>query len=180
MWAAIYFLFVAEGNVIPNDEAMTSFILHQSNPPCRDVDTNKELKPCTLSSLEDYRELRYGDPNCPAAHGQTGCKDGSYNITCMPLSLQVEYLCACAEVKGDINAGIAWNDTWEEISGDELSFKRSLCDSQAGWCMDGMFKMNLTYLIKMYAPLDTQITASSSLDATVGKETYLCFRMWVA
>ena len=180
MWAAIYFLFVAEGNVIPNDEAMTSFILHQSNPPCRDVDTNKELKPCTLSSLEDYRELRYGDTNCPAAHGQTGCKDGSYNMTCMPLSLQVEYLCACAEVKGDINAGIAWNDTWEEISGDELSFKRSLCDSQAGWCMDGMFKMNLTYLIKMYAPLDTQITASSSLDATVGKERVRLYHIYVS
>ena len=161
MWAVIYFLFVAKGNVIPDDEAMTGFILHQSNPPCRDVDTNKELKPCTLSSLEDYLELRYGDPSCPAAQCQARCKDGSYSMTCMPLSLQVEYLCACAEVKGDINAGIAWNDTWEEISGDELSFKRGLCDLQAGWCMDGMFKMNLTYLIKMYAPLDTQITASS-------------------
>ena len=162
MWKALYFVFLVQGNVI-DDEAMTGFILHQSNPPCRDVDTNKELKPCTLSSLEDYQGLRYGDPSCPAAQGQTGCKDGSYNMTCMPLSLQVEYLCACTDVKGDINAGIAWSDTWDEISGDELSFKRVLCDSQAGWCMDGMFMMNLTYLIKMYAPLEAQITASSIL-----------------
>ena len=167
---AVNFLFVAEGIVIPDYEAMTGFILHLSNPPCRDVDTNKELKPCTLSSLEDYQGLRYGDPSCPAAQGQTGCKHGSYNMTCMPLSLQVEYLCACAEVKGDLNAGIAWNDTWEEISGDELSFKRGLCDSQAGWCMDGMFKMNLAYLIKMYAPLDTQITASSVYKSAFAKE----------
>ena len=170
VWAAIYFLFVAEGNVIPDDEAMTGFILHQSNPPCRDVDTNKELKPCTLSSLEDYQGLRYGDSSCPAALGQTGCKDGSYNMTCMPLSLQVEYLCACAEVKSEFNSIIAWNDTWEEISGEELSFKRGLCDSQAGWCMDGMFKVNLTYLIKMYAPLDTQITASSVFTSGLREE----------
>ena len=98
MWRALYFEFLVQGNVI-DEEAMTGFILHQSNPPCRDVDTNKELKPCTLSSLEDYQGLRYGDPSCPAAQGQTGCKDGSYNMTCMPLSLQVEYLCACAEVR---------------------------------------------------------------------------------
>ena len=91
-------------------------------------------------------------------------------MTCMPLSLQVEYLCACAEEKGDVNAGIAWRDTWEEMSGEELSFKRGLCDSQAGWCMDGMFMMNLTYLINMYAPLDTQITASSVFDDFYGKE----------
>ena len=169
VWAAIYFLFVAEGNVIPDDEAMTGFILHQFNPPCRDVDTNKELKPCTLSSLEDYQRLRYGDPSCPAAQGLACCKDGSYSMTCMPLSLQVEYLCACADVIGDLKAGIAWNDTWEEISGEELSFKRGLCDSQAGWCMDGMFMMNLTYLIKMYAPLDTQITASSVYGARLGE-----------
>ena len=179
MWKALYFVFLVQGNVI-DDEAMTGFILHRSNPPCRYVDTNKELKPCTLSSLEDYQGLRYGDPSCPAAQGQTGCKDGSYNMTCMPLSLQVEYLCACAEVKGDINAGIAWNDNWEEISGDELSFKRGLCDSHAGWCMDGMFKMNLTYLIKMYATLNTQITASSSLDATVGKERVRLYHIYVS
>ena len=91
-------------------------------------------------------------------------------MACVPLSIQEEYLCACAEVKGDFNTGIAWNDSWEEISGEELSFKRGLCDSQAGWCMDGMFKMNLTYLIKMYAPLDTQITASSEYNSALTKE----------
>ena len=168
IWKALYFVFLVEGDVIDEGEAMTGFILHQSNPPCRDVDTNKELQPCTLSSLEDYQGLRYGDLSCPAAQGQTGCKDGSYDITCMPLSLQEEYLCACAEAKGDVNTGIAWSDTWEEISGEELSFKRALCYSQAGWCMDGMFKTNLTYLIKMYAPLDTQITASSVHSSTHG------------
>ena len=43
VWAAVYFLFLAEGNVIPDDEAMTGFILHQPNPPCHEVDINKEL-----------------------------------------------------------------------------------------------------------------------------------------
>ena len=169
MWKALYFVFLVEGIVI-DEEVMRGFILHQPNPPCRDVDTNKELKPCTLSSLEDYLELRYGDSSCAAAQGQAGCKDGSYKMTCVPVSLEVEYLCACAEVKCDLNAGIAWNDTWEKISGEELSFKRGLCDSQAGWCLDGMFKMNLTYLIKMYAPLDTQITASSVLGSPFAQE----------
>ena len=169
MWKALYLVFLVKGNVI-DDEAMTGFILHQSNPPCRDVDTNKDLKPCTLSSLEDYQALRYGDSSYPAAQGQTGCKDGWYNMTCVPLSLQVEYVCACAEIKGDINAGIEWNDTWEEISGEELSFKRGLCDLQAGWCMDGMFMMNVTYLINIYAPLDTQIAASSILASQFDNE----------
>ena len=172
MWKALYFAFLVQGNVI-DDEAMTGFILHQSNPPCRDVDTNKELKPCTLSSLEDYLGLRYGDSSCPAAQCQAGCKDGSYDITCVPLSLQEEYLCACADVKGDLNVGIAWSDTWEEINGDELSFKRGLCNSQAGWCMDGMFMMNLTYLINMYAPLDTQITTSSNYLGMAGERVKL-------
>ena len=162
---AVNFLFVAEGIVIPDYEAMTGFILHRSNPPCRDVDTNKELKPCTLSSLEDYQGLRYGDPSCPAAQGQTGCKRGSYNMTSMPLSLQVEYLCACAEVKESHGMTLG-----KKFSGDELSFKRVLCDSQDGLCMDGMFKMNLTYLIKMYAPLDTQITAFSVYKSAFAKE----------
>ena len=162
VWAAVYFLFVAEGNVIPDDEAMTGFILHQNNTPCHEVDTNKELKPCTLSSLEDYQELRYGDSSCPARQGQTGCKDGSYTMTCMPVSMNpVEYVCACAEVKGDPKMGIAWNDTWKDITGSGVSFKRVLCDADADWCLDGMFKMNLVNLIQLYAPLDNQITASS-------------------
>ena len=74
--------------------------------------------------------------------------------------------------------GIAWSDTWEEISGEELSFKRALCDSQAGLCMDGMFKMNLTYLIKMYAPQDDQITASSLYSIYVGKENVRLYKIY--
>ena len=27
----------------------------------------------------------------------------------------LEYVCACAAVKTDINTGIKWNDNWEEI-----------------------------------------------------------------
>ena len=169
VWAAVYFLFLAEGNVIPDDEAMTGFILHQNNTPCHEVDKNKELKPCTLSSLEDYQALRYGDSSCPARQGQTGCKDGSYTMTCMPVSMEpVEYLCACADVKGDLNTGIAWDDTWTDITSSGVSYKRGLCDAEAAWCLDGMFKINLAYLIELYAPLDEQITASSEFDAFFG------------
>ena len=42
-----------------------------------------------------------------------------------------------------------------------LAIKRSLCDTQAGWCLDGIFKKNLMYLMEHYAPLDSQITFSS-------------------
>ena len=34
------------------EEALTDFILHQSNPPCRDVDTTKELRPCTVTNQD--------------------------------------------------------------------------------------------------------------------------------
>ena len=76
----------------------------------------------------------------------------------------VEYLCACADVKGDLNTGIAWDDTWTDITSSGVSYKRVLCDAEAAWCLDGMFKINLEYLIAHYAPLDDQITVSSEYD----------------
>ena len=83
-------------------------------------------------------------------------------MTCLPLSLKpVEYIYICAVEKGDLNTGIRWNDNWEEIIVSGLATKRSLCDAQAGWCLDGMFKKNLVYLVKHYVPLDSQITVSS-------------------
>ena len=92
-------------------------------------------------------------------------------MTCLPLSLEpVRYLCACSAEKGDLNTGIEWNDTWEEISETGLVIKRSLCDTQSAWCLDGMFKKNLVYLVKHYAPLDSQITASSEFGVSHLKE----------
>ena len=96
-------------------------------------------------------------------------QDGSNNMTCLPLSLKpVRYFCACVSEKSDLNTGIGW-DEWEENTGSE-STKRSLCDTQAGWCLDGMFSKNLVYLVKTYAPLDSQITVSSVLDHLYSKE----------
>ena len=150
--------------------AMRGFILHQSNPPCHDVDTNKELKPCTLTSQNDYHKLMSVNTANPFPLGQLkiGCKDGSNNMTCLPLSLApVEYFCACAAEKSDLNIGIRWDDSWEEITESGLAYKRSLCDTQAGWCLDGMFRMirmfkeDLVYLVKHYALLDSQITVST-------------------
>ena len=46
--------------------------------------------------------------------------------------------------------------------------KRSLCDVQAGWCLDAMFKMGLIDLVKRYAPLDSHITVSSVPPAAYG------------
>ena len=145
-------------------EAMTDFILHQSNPPCRDVNTNNELKPCTLTNQEDYNRFRYGKPDCLKLSGQMmpSCKDGSNNMTCLALSLTpVKKMSACDAVKGDLNTGIRWNDNWENITESGSVMKRSLCDVQAGWCLDAMFKMGLVDLVKRYAPLDSQITVSS-------------------
>ena len=141
---------------------MTDFILHQSNPPCRDVNTNNELKPCTLTNQED--RFRYRKPDCLELSGQMmpSCNDGTNNMTCLALSLTpVKKMCACDAVKGDLNTGIRWNDNWENITEPGSVMKRSLCDVQAGWCLDAMFKMGLIDLVKRYAPLDSQITVSS-------------------
>ena len=158
-------------------EVMRGFILHQSNPPCRDVDTNKELKPCTLSNQNDYMRLMSVNSRNPSHPGQLKitCKDGSNNMTCLPLSLPpVSYFCACDAEKGDLSTGIVWNDNWEEITESELAIiKRSVCDAQAGWCLDGMFRMfkkSLMYLVKLYAPLDSQITVSSEFNTDYTKE----------
>ena len=82
----------------------------------------------------------------------------------------MRYLCACSAEKGDLNTGIEWNDTWEEITETGLVIKRSLCDTQSAWCLDGMLKKNLVYLVKHYAPLDSQITASSEFGVSHLKE----------
>ena len=152
-------------------EAMRGFILHQSNPPCRDVDTNKQLKPCTLTNQDDYMRLMSVNSANPSPLDQISCTDGSNNMTCLPLSLPpVSYFCACDAQRGDLNTGIVWNDNWEEITMSGLAIKRSVCDEQADWCLDGMFKKNLVYLVKTYAPLDSQIYTSSlfSSDYEVG------------
>ena len=147
-------------------EAMRGFILHQSNPPCRDVDTNKERKACTLTNQDDYQRLMSLN-SAPFLPGQLkiSCKDDSNNMTCLPLSLKpAEYLCACNAEKGHRNTGIGWNDNWKEVDESGFAIKRSVCDAQADWCLDGMFRMfrkTLVYLVKLYAPLDSQITVSS-------------------
>ena len=47
---------------------------------------------------------------------------------------------------------------------------RSVCDTQAGWCLEGMFRKNLMYLVKLYAPLDSQINVSSEFGASYLKD----------
>ena len=164
VWRVLYLIFVVEGNVGHKMEAMSDFILHQSNPPCRDVNTNNELKPCSLTNQEDYNRFRHGNSDCLAPTGQMmpNCKDGSNNMTCLAWSLApVKKMCACNAVKGDLNTGIMWNDNWEKVTGSGSVMKRSLCDEKAGWCLDAMFRMNLIDLVKIYAPLDSQIAVSS-------------------
>ena len=76
-------------------EVIRGFILHQSNPPCHDVDTNT-LMPCTVTGQEDFQRLVSANPATPYPPGQpkVNCRDGSNNMTCLPLSLMpVEYLC---------------------------------------------------------------------------------------
>ena len=168
MWGVLFLLlFVVEGSLYHKQEALRGFILHQSNPPCHAVDTNK-LIPCTLNNQDDFERLRSGN----SAPGQLniGCKDDSNNMTCLPLSLgPARYYCACDSEKSNLNAKIGWND-WEKISESGLAHKRSLCDTQADWCLDGMFITNLMYLVKIYAPLDSQITVSSIFAPYFDKE----------
>ena len=69
LWIVIYVIFVLEASVGHKEEALRGFILHQYNPPCRDVDTNKKLKPCTLTTQENYQRLRSRNSNCLAPSG---------------------------------------------------------------------------------------------------------------
>ena len=115
----IYGVFVMEKSVSHKMEAMRGFIFHQSNPPCRDVNTKNELKTCTLTNQKDYHKIMSINSNRSSPQGQMklNCRDGSNNMTCLPLSLPaVSYFCACAAEKGDPSAGIDWDDTWEEIT----------------------------------------------------------------
>ena len=130
IWILLCFVHVVEGSANHENEAIRGFILHQSNPPCRDVDTNK-LIPCTLTGQEDYQRIMSVNSTNPCfLELNFGCKDGLNNMTCLPLSLTpVRYFCACSAEKGDLNTGIEWSDTWEEESG--LVIKRSLCDTQS-------------------------------------------------
>ena len=154
MWRVLYFIVVVQGSLNNQKAAMRGFILHQSNPPCRDVDTNK-LIPCTLTNQDDYQRLMSENTRYPAPQGQmkVGCKDGTINMTCLPLSLTpVRYFCACAAEKSDLNTAIGWNENCEEITESGFAIKRSLCDAEAGWCLDAVFRTNLVYLVKLYAP----------------------------
>ena len=154
LWRVLFVIYVVGGSTRHEQEAMSGFILHQFNPACGDVDTNTRI-PCTLTNQDDYQKIMSVNSHRPSSLGQIkpGCKDN--NMTCLPLSLKpVEYICACAAQKGDLNNEIGWNDTWEEINETGLAIKRGLCNTQAGWCLDGMFKTNLMYLVKTYAPLD--------------------------
>ena len=42
----------------------------------------------------------------------------------------VKYMCTCNAVKGDLNTGIQWNDSWENITESVSVMKRSLCDKK--------------------------------------------------
>ena len=69
--------------------AMTGFILHQSNPPCRNANVNKRI-PCTLTGQEDYNKLISVNSNAsPPGKLNIDCKGGSENMTCLPLSLKL-------------------------------------------------------------------------------------------
>ena len=45
-------------------EVIRGFILHQSNPPCHDVDTNT-LMPCTVTGQQDFQRLVSVNPATP-------------------------------------------------------------------------------------------------------------------
>ena len=173
MWGVLYLVFMVKGSVLYKEAAMRGFILHQSNPPCRDVNTTAyQGLPCTLTDQEDYQKIRSVNSANPSPAGtlNIGCKDGSNKMTCLPLSLKpVRYFCACDSEKGDLNTGIAWADTWDYFG--SVS-SRKLCDSQDGWCLDGIFRKNQEgYLVENYALLDSQIIVSSVHAADYPKES---------
>ena len=173
IWRVLFFTCVVEGSVRHKEAAMRGFILHQSNPPCRDVNANNSI-PCTLTGQEDYQKLRSVNSANPSTTGELkiSCKDGSNNMTCLPLSLApVRYFCACDSEKGDLNTDIEWMDIWDYFG--PISARR-LCDSHDGWCLNGMFKTNQEYqegyLVENYVLLASQITVSSEFGSSYTKE----------
>ena len=148
-----------EGAVPFEKEAMTGYILHQSYPKCHDVNMDKELLPCSISATGKGSRMTSIESNLQASHC-TPC-NGSMNMRCLPVSLLPErYACNCVSDRGEIETAIKWSDAWEEISQPYTAIKLSLCDTQAGWCLDGMFKKHLVHLVN-HTVLDSQITVSS-------------------
>ena len=145
-------------------EAFTDYLLHQSYTACHEIDTAKELLPCSINSPEEYQRLLsvsdslHTDPGYPVS----SCPDTSVNMTCLPLSLSPDtHFCGCNSAKGVLNTAIKWSDEWEEESGPVAAIKRTLCNTESGWCLNGMLRRGLGYLLQHYAPLDTQIEVSS-------------------
>ena len=141
MWGVLYlFIFVVEGSVDHKQDALRGFVLHQSNPPCHDVDTNKLI--LIKTNQDDYDRLRLGN----SAPGQLNirCKDGSNNMTCLPLSLgPTRYYCACDSKKGDLNTEIGMTgrkSQRQDLLTSEVSVIRKLAGvstecSLRTWCI---------------------------------------------
>ena len=160
LYICMHLIFLVCGMSCDKIETMTSFSLHQSHPPCHDVDTRKELVPCTINNPDDYDSLM-----------KPGCSNGSMNMTCLPLALSPrEFFCARDSTKKQLSTAIKWSEKWQELT--EL-MKRELCNSETGWCLDGMVKMNYVYLVKHYVLLDSQITVSSLYSQIYAKENVI-------
>ena len=83
-------------------------------------------------------------------------------MTCLPLSISPNtFFCGCSSAKRVLNTAIKWSAEWKEASQSVVAIKRTLCNTESGWCLNGMFKKNLAYLLQHYAPLDSQIEVSA-------------------
>ena len=150
-------------------EAFKDYLLHQSYTACHEVDTVKEQLPCSINSHEEHKRLLDLSDSLQRDSGYhvPSCLDASVNMTCLPLSISPDtYSCACNSAKRVLNTAIKWSDEWEEASEPVTAIKRTLCNTESGWCLDGMFKRGLGYLMQRYAPLDTQIEVSSKYTNT--------------
>ena len=125
--------------------------------------TREVIQPCSITKHEDHDALVSFNHHLGAPQLTTTCQDETFNMTCSPIYLMpVHYICVCVARKGDFNTAIKWSDEWDEITEPFTAMRRTLCDTEAGWCIDGMVKKGLVYLVKRYAPLDSQITVSST------------------
>ena len=146
-------------------EAISTKILHEQNPACRDV-VGGLFRPCYISTPEDYVDLIAESlPSSACRPRSPTCSDGSTTMTCVPLQLSPrETVCVCNSTIGVYNDQMIWDSEWNKKSGTDVALKKSLCLSRS-WCFDLMIMSGVDYLVLTKVTQSSQITASSEYNA---------------
>ena len=96
-------------------------LFFRTNVHCRDLNLDKERFICEVEGHKDWTFMMCsGNQDCKLSDGLDPCRDGSYNMTCLPLEgeSEVYYRCGCHAVleEGSPSTG-EWTE-WKVIRGE--------------------------------------------------------------